>query len=101
MHEKDLRLEKYKKILLDIIRKKLPKCKIFLFGSRARKDNQPGADIDLALDMGRKIDFKIILSLYNDIEDTTIPLTVDLVDLHSVSGSLKNEIKKEGILWAA
>ena len=99
MEEENKRFERYKKTLLDIIHKKLPKCKVYLFGSRARKTHQSGADIDLALDDKKLIDFDVILSLHADIDETTIPLTVDLVDLHSSSDTLKNEVKEEGILW--
>lgn len=99
-HETDQeRFDRYKKILLEIINKRLPLCKVYLFGSRARETNQPGADIDLALDCGAAIDFSIILKLHGDIDETTIPLMVDLVDLFSASALLKEEVKKEGVLW--
>jgi uncharacterized protein len=94
-----VRFARYRNILLDIILKYLPQCKVYLFGSRARGTNKPGADIDLALDCSAPIDFRIILKIYNDIEATNIPLSVDLVDLYSASDLLKSEVKKEGILW--
>ncbi|MFA6263171.1 MAG: nucleotidyltransferase domain-containing protein [Candidatus Babeliales bacterium] len=93
------RFARYREIVLEIISRNLPHCKVYLFGSRARGTNQPGADIDLALDCGSPIDFHIILKLHDEIEETTMPLTVDLVDLYSASDTLKNEVKKEGILW--
>ena len=96
-NEKD-RFERYKEKVVNIIYKKLPSCKIYLFGSRARKTNLSGADIDFALDNSKPIDMGIILKFYDDIENTTIPLTVDLVDLNTCSDSFKNEIKREGIL---
>lgn len=40
-----------------------------------------------------------MLRIHGDIEDTTIPLFVDLVDLHTASDAFKNEVKEEGILW--
>jgi len=92
-------IERYKKILLKIICGHLPKAKVYLFGSRARKDNQPGSDIDLAIDAGKEIDFRLILKMLGEIEETTVPLTVDLVDLHSASDDFKKEVEKEGILW--
>lgn len=93
------RFERYKNELLSIIHKKLPLCTVYLFGSRARKTNAEGADIDLALDAKHPIDLTLLLKLYGEIEETTIPLTVDLVDLHSASDTLKKVIQKEGILW--
>ncbi|QQR48933.1 nucleotidyltransferase domain-containing protein [bacterium] len=91
----------YKKLLLEIIQKHIPGCSIYLFGSRARKTNRSGADIDLAFDCGRIVDFDILLKLRSEIDDTNIPLTVDLVDLHNASDTLKNVIKQEGIIWKA
>ncbi len=95
------RFGRYKIELLRIINKILPECKVYLFGSRARLDHSQGSDIDLALDAGKKIDFKIILDLYNKIEDTNVPLTVDLVDLHSVDSDFKKRIDREKILWTS
>lgn len=95
----DKRFENYKKVMLGIIHKHLPDCKVYLFGSRARGTHQHGADIDLALDCGMVIPLKVILKIYDDIEETSIPLMVDLVDIATASDLLKNEIKKEGIEW--
>ena len=39
----------YKKIITEIIKKELPEASIFLFGSRARGDNSPGSDVDIAI----------------------------------------------------
>jgi hypothetical protein len=91
--------ERYKAVLIDIIKKRLPRCSIYLFGSRARGDNRSGADIDLALDNHLEIDFDTILLLYHEIDETTIPLKVDLVDLQSASNDIKTEIIQEGIAW--
>lgn len=91
--------ERYKNTLIEIIHKRLPNCKIYLFGSRARGSNKTGADIDLALDSKSAIDLNIFYKIQDDIEETTIPLTIDLVDLYSASETLKNEVKKEGVLW--
>ena len=90
---------RYKKQLLKIINEKLPKADIYLFGSRAKKTNHPGSDIDIAIDNKDKIDFKIILELYNKIEETTIPFMVDLVDFNNVSDLFKDKIRKEAVKW--
>lgn len=51
------------KHIVPIIEKYLPNAKIILYGSRARNDNQEGADIDIALDAGDKIDRVLMGSL--------------------------------------
>lgn len=92
--------EKYKDFLIKIIKENLPNCKIYLFGSRARKTHRSGADIDIALDTGEKIKFEILFEIQDKIEESNLPLFVDLVDLNSASNELKMEVKNEGILWA-
>jgi len=50
---------KYKKQLIEIINKHLPQAKIYLYGSRARKDHAEGSDIDLAIEINKAIDIYI------------------------------------------
>jgi predicted nucleotidyltransferase len=95
------RFEKYKQAILDIILSKLPSCKVTLFGSRARKTNQPGADIDLALDNCSPIPTQKLGEIAEIIENSNMPLMVDLVDLHTATESLKKEVIREGIVWKA
>lgn len=90
---------KYKPMLIEIIQKKLPNCRIWLFGSRARKSNKPGADIDLALDAGQIIDIHKLFDIKDEIEETSMPLFVDLVDIRNVDSEFLNQIKKEWIEW--
>ncbi len=91
--------DQYKKRLLSIIRKSLPTCKIFLFGSRARGTSSCGSDIDLALDNGTKIDPFILSTIKEEIEESSIPFFVDVVDMHVAPSGLVEEIQKDGILW--
>ena len=93
------RFERYKKQILEIVQAVLPGCKVYLFGSRARQEHDVGADIDIALDAGKKIEMKKIFAIKDKIEESTIPLFVDVVDLHDASEELKKEIQSEGVLW--
>lgn len=91
--------EKDKEQMLDKIKKYLPHTKVYLFGSRARGDCLPESDIDIALDNGKKIDTRILSEIREEIEESLIPYTVDIVDLHAVSSDFKESVKKEGVLW--
>jgi len=95
----DIRFKEYKKTLLSIIQEFLPNCKVYLFGSRARQEHDEGADIDLALDNKKPIDLNIIYKIKNKIEESTIPLFVDIVDINNADEAIKKEIENEGILW--
>ena len=91
--------DSHKKELLKIILKHFPNAKVYLFGSRARKNQKEGSDVDLAIDIGEKIDFDAILHLKSVIEETTIPFFVDIVDMHSAPDTLKEEIIKDRVIW--
>ncbi len=86
------------KILVTIITQQLPHAKIYVFGSRARGDFRPESDIDIALDNGKKIDPPIVSQIKEAIEESTIPFTVDLVDLQALSENFKRQILKNGKL---
>ena len=92
-------IEKDKQKLIEIISTYLPQAKIVLFWSRARKDNTPESDIDIAIDNNNKIDFFILSNIKEDFEESTVPFSVDLVDLNSISEEFKNQILKDAIIW--
>lgn len=89
----------HKAMLLKIIHHYLPDCKVWLFGSRARNQEGRGSDIDLALDNGQKIPWEIITRMLVDIDETTLPMKVDLIDLYTVDEDFKKQALSEGILW--
>ena len=76
-----------------------PNAKIFLFGSRARKDNIPQSDIDIAIDNNNKIEFSILSKIKEDVEESSIPYFVDIIDFNNVSEDFKNQITKNKIIW--
>ena len=94
-----MRFEEYRKQLLNIINKYIPKCTVYLFGSRARGMFREGSDIDLALDTGCPIELSVIFRIKNEIEETNIPFFVDVVDVQAASPDFKEQILKDGIIW--
>lgn len=67
--------------------------KVILFGSRARGDNRPTSDIDLAVCGGNVVEFRMDIN-----EKTSTLLEVDVIDVsNGVSKQLKENIKREGI----
>lgn len=91
--------ENYKNIIVPIINKYLPEAKIILYGSRARGDFHEGSDIDVALDLGCKIDTLIISKIIGDLEESRLPIEFDIVDFWRVSEEMQKEILKDGIIW--
>lgn len=88
----------FKENLIKIIKNRLPNCRIYLYGSRARGDHSMGSDVDLALDAGQKIEPLTMIFIKEDIENSTIPYFVDVVDVHTISADFKQEITKEFVL---
>ena len=91
--------ENYKRILVPIIVKHVPQAKIILYGSRARNDAQEGSDIDIALDMGKKIEGVTMAKIMQDVEDSDLPIKFDIVDFHILSEHMQREILKDGLIW--
>jgi predicted nucleotidyltransferase len=90
---------KEQKTIIRLLNALYPGVKIYLFGSRARGTAKPFSDIDLAIDTGKKLTFIEIAIAKNVIDALNMPITVDVVDMHSIPESLKTTILKEGILW--
>src|SRR5688572_3208977 len=93
------KLEKYKNIIMPIIERYVPEAKIILYGSRARGDFQEGSDIDIALDMGSKIDSSLMSSIMWDIDDSDLPILFDIVDFSKMTENMKKNILKDGVIW--
>lgn len=91
--------ELYKEIIVPIIVKYAPDAKIILYGSRARGDFREGSDIDVALDMGNKMDTLIISKIIGGLEESSLPIKFDIVDFKRVSPEMQKEILKDGVVW--
>jgi predicted nucleotidyltransferase len=91
--------KKHKEKIIQIIKKHIPVCTIYLFGSRSRKSHAEGSDVDLAISAPKKIDRHIISKIKQEVENANIPLFVDIVDLKQIDENLMSEIKKDGVLW--
>ncbi len=72
-------------------------CTVYLFGSRASGTAQPGSDFDVAVladeDVSRE------LSVARDmLEESNIPLKVDVVDLQGVTPAFRHAAQNQGVL---
>lgn len=88
-----------KEKIIGLLSTLFPSIKIILFGSRARGDYTEQSDIDLALDIGRKITVLELAQMQNIIEALNIPQKVELVDMQRIPVALKKNIEQEGIIW--
>lgn len=91
--------EKTKHKIIAVISALMPDVKIYLFGSRARGTNSPSADIDIALDGGKKLPVEDVDEIKSMLRESNIMYTIDVVDLYWMTDSMRNKIVREKVLW--
>lgn len=77
-----------------------PGARIYLYGSRARGTHYERSDIDIAIDLGKKLNFVDVGEARDMFRESNIQYSIDVVDLHGIPDYLKEEILKEGIVWS-
>lgn len=92
--------EKYLSIIKDIVLRHINKNEhlVFLFGSRAKKISKKSSDIDIGI-LGNGPLGKIYYKIIDEIEDSIVPLKVDIIDFYFVDNDFKNEVMKEIEIW--
>jgi len=82
-------LAHYQDQIIDAFSRAVPakKFEVFLFGSRARGDEEEGSDADLAIS-GTEIDRSDLSLIREQWEYSTIPVMLDLVDLKDIKSAL-------------
>lgn len=72
---------------------------VVLFGSRAKGTFHAGSDVDLAV-MNPGISEKTISRILSELEESSLPVRVDLVDFNSIAnGAFIDHIRRIGILF--
>ena len=95
MKQKDL-MKQVKEAVLEIE----TNAEILLYGSRARGDNYPFSDVDIAVLPKGKIGNKKITFLKEKIEESNIPYKVEIINLRETSDEFRDEVLKEAIVWS-
>lgn len=86
-------------IMIKLLNVLFPQSTIYLFGSRARGDYTERSDIDIAIDLGRKMEFEEIAKARGVLEGLNTSEKIDIVDLNRVSDTMQKFILKDGIVW--
>ena len=74
-------------------------CRVYLFGSRARGDEDRWSDVDIGIDADGPLPGLLISDLCEILEESSIPYQADVVDMQTCQEKLRENILKEGILW--
>ena len=89
--------------MIDVFARAVPakKFEVYLFGSRARGDEEEGSDADLAIS-GKEIDRPDLSLIREQWEYSTIPMMLYLVDLKDINSAFIEQIEKEKVLlWTS
>ena len=83
-------------VVQDILREYLPTgVKVWVFGSRANWTTKDSSDLDLALEGDGKLSHKVLGTLKDTFDDSSLPYTVDVVDLNRISDSFRQIVKSQ------
>lgn len=72
---------------------------VWLFGSRARGDHRGASDIDLAIDVHGPIPEGALVELRAALEESSVPLFCDVIDLRTATPEFRTRILSEGQPW--
>ena len=85
-------------IVQDILLKHLPAgVKVWVFGSRANWTTKDSSDLDLALEGESKLSHKVMGTLEDAFEDSSLPYTVDVVDLSRIGDSFRRIVELQRV----
>lgn len=72
---------------------------VYLFGSCAGGAPRPSSDIDVAIEARAPLPPELLAYLRDQLEESTVPFDVDIVDLSTVTSALRERVRREGIVW--
>ncbi|CAN5772081.1 hypothetical protein BH20PSE1_BH20PSE1_02940 [soil metagenome] len=74
-----------------------PKVRVFLYGSRARRDHRWNSDYDLWVD--GDLSPSALTQLAEQLDESFVPFKVDIVTTPQLKGRFAERVKKEATLW--
>ena len=96
---RDKYLDRIRDIVLDALAGHA--ATVYLFGSYARGDDRWTSDVDVAIEPRRPLPARVLADLRETLEESTIPLHVDVVDLGQAAPEFGARVRREGIVWNA
>ena len=75
-------------------------AKIYLFGSHAAGTARHHSDVDVAIQSSAPLPRGVMACLREALEESTVPYHVDLLDLSEATADVRDQIKREGVIWS-
>ncbi|NVK42615.1 MAG: nucleotidyltransferase domain-containing protein [Oceanospirillaceae bacterium] len=76
-----------------------PGVDVFVFGSRARGNARKSSDLDILLCAAGPIDFSQLAEASEQLAESDLPFSVDLLDQARISESFKRRIASDLVNW--
>lgn len=89
------------RIVRDILRRHVPQCVVWAFGSRARWAAKDYSDLDLAIIADHPLSLSVSAALADDFSESDLPWKVDVVDWATTSESFRKIIERDKVVVQA
>ncbi|MFN8845848.1 MAG: nucleotidyltransferase family protein, partial [Bdellovibrionales bacterium] len=73
-------------------------CRVWIFGSRSTGKFQKFSDLDILYESTDEIELSFIFNIKSNIEESNLPIKVDIVNIKDLAESYSEEILKNRIL---
>ncbi len=95
---KDIYLEQIREVVLKHL--KGYTFQLYLFGSQAIKRASRASDIDVGILPIAPLPRGLLSEIREELEESHIPYSVDLVDLSRTTPEFRRNIRQEGLIWS-
>ena len=85
-------------IVRDILRKHVPQCEVWAFGSRAKGNAKQYSDLDLAVITKEPMSLQVSGALADDFAESDLPFKVDVVDWATTGESFREIIERDKVV---
>ncbi len=72
-------------------------CKVWVFGSRANNKFQKFSDLDILFESSHELDMSFLFKIKSNVEDSNLPIKVDIVNIKELAESYREQILKTRI----
>lgn len=86
---------KYLNIVKYILNKNSLSGCVYAFGSRVRGDHNKYSDLDLVVKLNETLDPAQLAKVKAELEQSDLPITVDLIEWTKISQEFRNKIKED------
>ena len=91
-------INKSEAYIRQLLKQSIPsQVRVYLYGSRARRDNRWNSDYDVWID--GDVSPKQISEMLDQLDESFVPFKVDIVTTGQMSGHFAERVKREAILW--